>query len=75
MIPGFSMRLQQELAGATYLGAPFEVISTPTPKYSAWIGGSLVSSLSTFRHMCIPSEEYNEYGPVLLLRKCFGVGA
>merc|ERR1712165_54503 len=32
-------------------------------KYSVWIGGSILSSLSTFEEMWIKKEEYDESGP------------
>merc|ERR1712144_57871 len=32
-------------------------------KYSVWIGGSILSSLSTFEEMWITKNEYDEAGP------------
>ncbi len=39
-------------------------------KYSVWIGGSILSSLSTFEEMWIKKEEYDESGPSVVHRKC-----
>ena len=36
-----------------------------------WIGGSILSSLSTFQSMWISKAEYDESGPAIVHRKCF----
>ncbi|KAM9995484.1 hypothetical protein ACTFIY_001669 [Dictyostelium cf. discoideum] len=46
-------------------------IIAPELKYCVFIGGSIVTSLSTFQHMWISKEEYDEYGPPIVHRKCF----
>ena len=38
---------------------------------SAWIGGSLVSNLSSFQSEFIDKKEYEEYGSIIIQRKCF----
>ena len=48
-----------------------KIIAPPERKYSVWIGGSILSSLSTFQQMWISKEEYDEAGPSLVHRKCF----
>ena len=45
------------------------VIAVPERKYSIWIGGSLLSSLSTFKNMWITKEEYNENGASIIHKK------
>ena len=40
-------------------------------QYSAWIGGSVLASMSNFESKCITKEEYDEYGPIMVHRKCF----
>ncbi|EPB75402.1 hypothetical protein ANCCEY_05511 [Ancylostoma ceylanicum] len=40
-------------------------------KYSVWIGGSILASLSTFQQMWISKQEYDESGPSIVHRKCF----
>jgi actin-related protein len=39
-----------------------KVISPPERKYSIWIGGSRLASLSTFQKMWVTQEEYFEHG-------------
>ena len=36
-----------------------------------WEGGAIVSGLSTFRTSWITTDEYNEYGSSIVLKKCF----
>merc|ERR1719259_1214459 len=48
-----------------------KIIAPPERKYSVWIGGSILASLSTFQSMWITKEEYDESGPGIVHRKCF----
>jgi actin len=48
-----------------------KVIAVPERKYCVWIGGSILSSISTFSCMWITKEEYQEAGPSVVHRKCF----
>ena len=36
------------------------VVASPDRKYSVWLGGALLASLSTFEQMCISKKEYDE---------------
>jgi len=41
-------------------------------RYSSWVGGSIIASLSTFEHMTIKQSEYEENSEVVrdaILRK------
>jgi len=48
-----------------------KVIAVPERKYCVWIGGSILSSISTFGTMWITKEEYADAGPTIVHRKCF----
>jgi len=48
-----------------------KVNAVPERKYCVWIGGSILSSISTFATMWITKEEYDEAGPSIVHRKCF----
>eukprot|EP00605_Chrysophyceae_sp_TOSAG23-4_P002402 GSChrysophyteH1.ASY1.ANO1.2660.1 assembled CDS len=48
-----------------------KVVAPPERKYSVWIGGSILSSLTTFQNMWISKAEYDESGPSIVHRKCF----
>ena len=47
-----------------------KVIADPERKYSIWIGGAYLSSLSTFKNMWITRDEYNEKGTSIVHEKC-----
>ena len=48
-----------------------KIIAPLERKYSVWIGGSILSSLSTFQSMWVKKEEYEESGP----RSCTGIAS
>jgi actin-related protein len=53
------------------MASKVKVIAVPERKYCVWIGGSILSSISTFSCMWITKEEYQESGPQIVHRKCF----
>jgi actin-related protein len=53
------------------MAAKVKVIAVPERKYCVWIGGSILSSISTFSTMWITKDEYNDAGPSIVHRKCF----
>jgi len=73
MFNGIDKRLQKEVqALAPQTGAAkIKIVAPPERKYSVWIGGSILSSLSTFQDMWITKDEYDESGPGIVHRKCF----
>jgi actin len=48
-----------------------KVVAPPERKYSVWIGGAILSSLSSHQQSWITREEYEETGPGVVHRKCF----
>ena len=48
-----------------------KILASPERKYSVWLGGSILASLSTFQTMWITKQEYDESGPNIIHRKCF----
>lgn len=40
-------------------------------RQSAWVGGSILSSLSSFQAAWCSREEYEEHGPTIVQRKCY----
>jgi len=71
MFQGIDVRLTEELAKLTPKTAKIKIVAPPERKYSVWIGGSILSSLSTFQDMWITKDEYDESGPGIVHRKCF----
>ncbi|KAK8396214.1 hypothetical protein O3P69_005344 [Scylla paramamosain] len=71
MYPGIADRMQKEITALAPPTIKIKIIAPPERKYSVWIGGSILASLSTFQTMWITKEEYDESGPGIVHRKCF----
>ncbi|XP_062584201.1 actin-6-like [Saccostrea cucullata] len=71
MFPGIKDRLTKELTAISPSSAKVKINAAPERKYSVWIGGSILGSLSTFQQMWITKQEYDECGPGIVHRKCF----
>jgi len=71
MYPGIGERMTKELTALAPSTMKIKVVAPPERKYSVWIGGSILSSLSTFQSMWISKAEYDESGPAIVHRKCF----
>jgi len=71
MFKGLPERLSKELVLMAPSTMKVKVIAPPERKFSVWIGGSVLSSLSTFQTQWITKEEYEESGPTIVHRKCF----
>ncbi len=71
MIKNFDLRLEQEL---NFIKAEkmkkIKVICPNDRKYSVWLGGSILSSLSTFDNSWIRKHEYEEHGIKIVHEKC-----
>jgi len=64
-------RMQRELTALAPSSMKVKIVAPPERKYSVWIGGSILASLSTFQQMWISKQEYDETGPQSVYRKCF----
>ena len=71
MFPGIGERMTKELSALAPSTMKVKIVAPPERKYSVWIGGSILSSLSTFQQMWISKGEYDESGPTIVHRKCF----
>jgi len=71
MFPGIDVRLTKEMTALAPASIKVKIVAPPERKYSVWIGGSILSSLSTFQEMWISKDEYDESGPGIVHRKCF----
>jgi len=70
MFQGLPQRVHSEIKSLAADSAKIKVIAPPERKYSVWIGGSILSSLSTFEEMWVKKDEYDESGPSIVHRKC-----
>jgi actin len=71
MFDGVADRINKEVTALAPSSIQVKVVAPPERKYSVWIGGSILSSLSTFQQMWISKDEYDEAGPAIVHRKCF----
>jgi actin beta/gamma 1 len=71
MFPGIADRMTKELSALAPSTMRVKIVAPPERKYSVWIGGSILASLSTFQQMWISKQEFDESGPSIVHRKCF----
>ncbi|KAL0375962.1 UNVERIFIED_CONTAM: actin [Sesamum calycinum] len=71
MFPGIADRMGKEINALAPTSMKIKVVAPPERKYSVWIGGSILASLSTFQQMWITKSEYEDSGPAIVHRKCF----
>ncbi|KAJ3437481.1 actin-97 [Anaeramoeba flamelloides] len=68
---GIQERLNTEINAFWAENPPkIKVIAPPERKYSTWIGGSIMTSLSTFENKWLTKDEYDENGPIIIHTKC-----
>ena len=73
LIKGFKNRVNQEIEES---GKDYEykkkIHTYPEAQFMAWIGGSILSSLSNFENLWITKAEYKEEGKATIVhKKCF----
>ena len=71
MFPGMATRLQRELERLCPAAVQPRVVAAAERKYSVWIGGSILSSLTTIQSQWVQKKEYDENGATILAAKCF----
>jgi len=71
LFPGIADRMHKELVSLAPISMKIKIIAPPERMYSVWIGGSILSSLTSFQNMWITKREYEEFGSGIVHRKCF----
>lgn len=72
LLPGLGDRLLSELRGLAPAADVLVRIYAPKERrFTAWIGGSILAHLPTFKKMWVSSEEYQEEGAAVIHRKTF----
>ena len=71
LFPGFGDRLKKELTCLVPSSVKVKTVEPPERAHSVWIGGSVLGSLSTFQSAWITKQEYEEFGPSIVHKKCF----
>lgn len=69
LMRGLVPRLEHELSK---INPKVRTVRAPdNRRYSAWIGGSILGSLSTIDSMYVTIDEYADYGGRIVNQKCF----
>lgn len=66
----FDERVQAEVAKMAPKKTTVRAVAFPDRKYATWTGGSVLGSLSTFPCMWVSKNEFDDYGPSIVHRKC-----
>lgn len=72
LVAGFVERVQKLVPEITLPNVKVKVVAhMPTERrFSAWIGGSILSSLGSFQQMWMSKQEFEEHGAIMIERKC-----
>ena len=63
-------RMNKEMVNLGATTNRVRVHATPHGLNSVWVGGSILSSLTTFERMWVAKHEYDDEGPYAIHRKC-----
>lgn len=67
---GFEPRIKKEIEKLAPSSVSVNVIAPEKRHISAWIGGSIMSTMSEFEEMCVNRSEFDDVGPSIVHRKC-----
>lgn len=70
LFKGFDERIKKEIVERAPGSMKVDINVEEDRENLAWKGGSILSSLSNFKDMCVSKKEYEEYGFSILHRKC-----
>lgn len=70
MFTGITERMEKELKALVPPSMRVHVSAPQDRKYSVWLGGSILSSLTSFQSSWITALEYQDYGPSIVHKKC-----
>uniref|UniRef100_A0ACB8EF11 Actin-1 n=1 Tax=Sphaerodactylus townsendi TaxID=933632 RepID=A0ACB8EF11_9SAUR len=71
LFPGMDERILKEMQLQVPIGISARIIAPPERKYCAWIGASILTCLSSFKLMWVTLDDYKDFGPGVVHRKCF----
>lgn len=71
LLPGLPERLRQEIGRMCPADLCVRVVSPPERDFSVWSGGAALASRPDLSGAWISAEEYEEFGPQIVFRKCF----
>ena len=70
LFKGLPKRLKTEIEALCGRSNGIDVLAPADRQNSPWVGGSIMTSLSSFNNSWITKEEYQENGPSIVHRKC-----
>ena len=70
MLPGLADRLQKEISALAAPTMKVKILAVAERNFAAWIGGSVLASMSNFDTKLISKQEYDESGPSIVNSKC-----
>ncbi|XP_073537308.1 actin-1-like [Phyllobates terribilis] len=68
LFPGLEDRLYSEIRTVAPETVEVKVIAPSDRKFSVWIGGSILTSLESFKEMWITAKDYSEFGLAIIHR-------
>jgi len=71
MFKGLPERMHKEISSLAPGGMKVRVVAQPERKYAVWLGGSVLTSLTTFQTQWVTKQEYDEQGSRIIHSKCF----
>jgi actin len=69
--PGFRNRLEKEIIALAPPSMKVNVIAPPNRHLSAWLGGSMQASRDAFQNQWVLREEFEEFGPSIVHKRCY----
>ncbi|XP_077377933.1 actin-1-like [Festucalex cinctus] len=70
MFPGIANRMQKEITALAPPSMKIKVVAPAERKHSVWIGASLLATFPSFEESWITKDDYKEFGPAVVHRKC-----
>ncbi|XP_028927983.1 actin-related protein T3 [Ornithorhynchus anatinus] len=71
LFPGLDRRLLKGMRRLVPADTALRVSAPPRREFAAWIGGSILASISAFQDTWITVREYREVGPNIVHQRCF----
>ena len=71
MTKGFITRLEEGVAKKAGERRRVKILAREERAQGAWMGGSILASLSTFEDQCLSRAEYEEAGPQIVHKKFY----
>lgn len=69
LFKGLAHRLSNDLLSAAPPTAKVRIYSTQERQFLSWIGGGILTSISSFQSVWMTQAEYQEFGPSVVYRK------